>query len=165
MSNISDMIAAAKQSRTVNSMPSQILPIFVAVNEALMTSTARRKTGRKHPERPEHIDLPEYRNNAGLRCCDPASQRDSRSMPRLLNSTVPTLAELREHSAWTWVYCERVLASRARRFRAAHDPLGRRRIKRQAEALRHVHRCGHKGATLQHPGWVDAVVGFQPFPG
>ena len=36
MSNISDMIAAAKQSRTVNSMPSQILPIFVAVNEALM---------------------------------------------------------------------------------------------------------------------------------
>jgi len=24
--------------------------------------------------------------------------------------------------------------------------------------------CGHKGATLQHPGWVDTVVGFQPFP-
>jgi hypothetical protein len=25
--------------------------------------------------------------------------------------------------------------------------------------------CGHKGATLQHPGWVDSVTGFQPFPG
>ncbi len=23
------------------------------------------------------------------------------------NRAVPTLAELREHSAWTWVYCER----------------------------------------------------------
>jgi hypothetical protein len=24
--------------------------------------------------------------------------------------------------------------------------------------------CGHKGATRQHPGWVDAAVGFQSFP-
>jgi hypothetical protein len=24
--------------------------------------------------------------------------------------------------------------------------------------------CLVKGATLQHPGRVDAVVGFQPFP-
>jgi hypothetical protein len=23
--------------------------------------------------------------------------------------------------------------------------------------------CGHKGAALQHPGWVDSVGGFQPF--
>jgi hypothetical protein len=23
---------------------------------------------------------------------------------------------------------------------------------------------GHKGATLQHPGWIDAQVGFAPFP-
>ena len=35
MSNISDMIAAAKQSRSVNNMPSQILPILVAVDAAL----------------------------------------------------------------------------------------------------------------------------------
>jgi hypothetical protein len=25
--------------------------------------------------------------------------------------------------------------------------------------------CGHKGATLQHPSWVDRGIGFQPFPG
>ena len=24
--------------------------------------------------------------------------------------------------------------------------------------------CGHKGATLQHPGWGGADVGFLPFP-
>jgi hypothetical protein len=24
--------------------------------------------------------------------------------------------------------------------------------------------CGHRGVTLQHPGWVDNVVGYQPFP-
>ena len=25
-------------------------------------------------------------------------------------------------------------------------------------------RCGHKGATIQHPGWGGADVGFLPFP-
>jgi hypothetical protein len=24
--------------------------------------------------------------------------------------------------------------------------------------------CGHKGATLQHPGWIENGVGWQPFP-
>jgi hypothetical protein len=24
--------------------------------------------------------------------------------------------------------------------------------------------CGSKGATLQHPGWAGAQVGFLPFP-
>jgi hypothetical protein len=38
-----------------------------------------------------------------------------------------------------------VLASRARSVRAAHDPMGRRRIKRQAEALRQVHRVRAQG--------------------
>ena len=23
--------------------------------------------------------------------------------------------------------------------------------------------CGHKGATLQHPGWIENGVGWQPF--
>ena len=49
---------------------------------------------------------------------------------------LPTLAELRKHSAWAWVVLRAVLASLARRFRPAHDPMGRRRIERQAEALR-----------------------------
>ena len=25
-------------------------------------------------------------------------------------------------------------------------------------------KCGHKGATLQHPGWAGTHIGFQPFP-
>jgi hypothetical protein len=25
-------------------------------------------------------------------------------------------------------------------------------------------RCGHKGATIQHPGWGGADIGFLPFP-
>jgi hypothetical protein len=24
--------------------------------------------------------------------------------------------------------------------------------------------CGHKGATIQHPGWGGADIGFLPFP-
>jgi hypothetical protein len=24
--------------------------------------------------------------------------------------------------------------------------------------------CGHKGATLQHPGWAGEHIGFMPFP-
>jgi hypothetical protein len=24
--------------------------------------------------------------------------------------------------------------------------------------------CGRRGACLQHPSWVDAVIGFQAFP-
>jgi|SRR5580692_8317494 hypothetical protein len=25
-------------------------------------------------------------------------------------------------------------------------------------------KCGHRGATLQHPGWAGTHIGFQPFP-
>jgi hypothetical protein len=24
--------------------------------------------------------------------------------------------------------------------------------------------CGHKGATIQHPGWAGEHIGFMPFP-
>jgi hypothetical protein len=24
--------------------------------------------------------------------------------------------------------------------------------------------CGHRGATLQHPGWAGTEIGEQPFP-
>jgi hypothetical protein len=77
---------------------------------------------------------------------------------------VPTLAELRKHSAWVWVYCERC---------QHHSPVAfvplmiRWGANASSDKLRHCARCsvcGHKCATLQHPGWVDANVGFQPFP-
>jgi hypothetical protein len=80
------------------------------------------------------------------------------------NSTVPTLAELRQHSAWFWVYCDKC----SHRAPVAFVPLiiqwgadaSSDKLRRSAKCSE----CGHKGATLQHPGWVDKVVGFQPFP-
>ena len=75
-----------------------------------------------------------------------------------------TLADLRKRTAWTWVYCERCLH---------HSPVAfvplmiRWGADASSDKLRRCARCtlcGHKGATLQHPGWVDTVVGFQPFP-
>ena len=81
-----------------------------------------------------------------------------------MSNRVPTLAELREHSAWAWVYCERC---------QHHSPVAfvplmiRCGADASSDKLRRCARCGvcgHKGATLQHPGWVDAIVGFQPFP-
>jgi hypothetical protein len=47
-----------------------------------------------------------------------------------------------------------VSASRARRFRAAHDPLGCQRIKRQAESVRAMQRVRPQGrdATASRMG-------------
>ena len=80
-------------------------------------------------------------------------------------SVVPTLAELREHSAWVWVYCDKCLHHAPVAFVPLMIRWG---SDASSDKLRRCARCavcGHKGATLQHPGWVDTVVGFQPFPG
>jgi hypothetical protein len=85
-------------------------------------------------------------------------------MRRDANSTVPTLAELRKHNSWVWAWCERCQHHAPMAFvplmirwgaNASSDKL-RRRARCTA--------CGHKGATLQHPGWAGELVGFQPFP-
>jgi hypothetical protein len=80
------------------------------------------------------------------------------------NSTAPTLAELRKHGSWVWVYCEKCL----HRAPVAFVPLMIRwGGDASSDKLRRCARCtacGHKGATLQHPGWAGAQVGFQPFP-
>jgi len=57
-----------------------------------------------------------------------------------------------------------VLASLAAGLRSAGDPLG---ADTSSDKLRRCARCtacGHKGATIQHPGWGGADVGFLPFP-
>lgn len=77
---------------------------------------------------------------------------------------VATLTDLRRHSPWVWLYCERC----QHRAPMAFTPLIIRwgpgassdRLRRSARCTK----CGGKGATLQHPGWVDAQAGFQPFP-
>jgi hypothetical protein len=81
-----------------------------------------------------------------------------------MRRAVPTLAELREHTAWTWVYCDKCLHHAPVAFVPLMIRWG---TSASSDMLRRCAKCticGHKGATLQHPGWVDAVVGFQPFP-
>jgi hypothetical protein len=79
----------------------------------------------------------------------------------------PTLGELqRGSSKWAWVYCES--GSCHHRAPMAFAPLVIRwgpdassdRLRRSARCTK----CGHKGASLRHPSWVDMVVGVQPFP-
>src|SRR6516164_9506752 len=76
----------------------------------------------------------------------------------------PTLADLHRSHCWTWVYCEKCLH---------HAPMAlvpliiRWGADTSSDRLRQCARCtkcGHKGATLQHPGWAGTHIGFQPFP-
>lgn len=76
----------------------------------------------------------------------------------------PTLAELRQNSAWFWLWCERCL----HRAPVAFVPLMIRwGADASSDRLRHSARCtkcGHKGATLQHPSFAGKDMGFEPFP-
>ena len=77
---------------------------------------------------------------------------------------VPTLGELQESTSWFWLWCERCQHSAPIKFAPLIERWG---ADASSDKLRRGARCtvcGHKGATLQHPGWVDSVVGFQPFP-
>jgi len=80
------------------------------------------------------------------------------------NKPVPTLAELRQHSAWCWLCCSRC----SHQAPAAYVPLMIRwGADASSDKLRRSARCtacGHRGATLQRPSWSDAATGFQPFP-
>ena len=46
--------------------------------------------------------------------------------------------------------------------RRAGDPVGTSDIATPMRARCTV--CGNKGATIQHPGWGGADIGFLPFP-
>jgi hypothetical protein len=91
----------------------------------------------------------------------------SRGRPRTKRQPAgprPTLAQLQRSHCWTWVYCEKCLH---------HAPMAlvpliiRWGVETSSDRLRQCARCtkcGHKGATLQHPGWGGADLGFLPFP-
>jgi hypothetical protein len=75
-----------------------------------------------------------------------------------------TLGDLHRATPWLWLNCERC---------QHHAPLAcavaviRWGPNTSSDKLRQSARCtacGHKGATLQHPGWGGADVGFLPFP-
>jgi hypothetical protein len=72
---------------------------------------------------------------------------------------LPTLGQLQESTSRIWVYCDRCQHSAPIKF----GPLIAR-WSADASSCARCTVCDHKGATLQHPGWVDSVVGFQAFP-
>jgi hypothetical protein len=73
------------------------------------------------------------------------------------------LGDLHRATPWLWLNCERC---------QHHAPLAwvaviRWGVNASSDVLRQRARCtccGHKGATLQHPDWAGANVGFMPFP-
>lgn len=78
---------------------------------------------------------------------------------------VATLGQLqRNEPHWFWAHCEACRRSRALPLapfviRCGPDV--------SSDALRKNLRCvacGHRGACLQHPSYVDIQVGWQPFP-
>lgn len=81
-------------------------------------------------------------------------------------SPVPTLGQLRRESPWLRMFCaggcghHRPVALAPFIIRWGADA--------SSAVLRRTARCsvcGHKGATLQHPSWVNSLIGFEPFPG
>ena len=83
-------------------------------------------------------------------------------------SPVPTLASIQRHTPgkWVWVCCAAYGCTH-------HAPMAiapfiiRWGPHISSDTLRRSARCskcGHRGATLQHPSYVNSVVGFQPFP-
>jgi hypothetical protein len=86
--------------------------------------------------------------------------------PKVPLPPVPTLGQIRKHTAWFWVSCGG--ANCDHYVPMALTPFI---IRWGADASSDVLRdrivcsaCGHHGVTLQHPGWVDREVGYQPFP-
>jgi hypothetical protein len=76
----------------------------------------------------------------------------------------PTLGDLQRSTPWVWVYCNKC---------PHHAPLAcavpviRWGAGESSDKLRRCARCtvcGHKGATIQHPGWGGEHIGFMPFP-
>ena len=86
---------------------------------------------------------------------------------------VPTLGELQTGSTkWVWAFCNDLDESgRVAWLHRAPLALAPFVIRWGAEASSNVMRerlrcavCGHRGAVLQHPSWIDAQIGEQPFP-
>jgi hypothetical protein len=80
--------------------------------------------------------------------------------------TPPTLEQMRRSCCWLWVQCPNSdclhsapMALTPLIIRWGRDASSDR-LRRSAKCKR----CGHKGATLQHPSWAGREIGFQPFP-
>jgi hypothetical protein len=72
-----------------------------------------------------------------------------------------TLGDLQRATPWLW------LARSAYAPLACAVPVIRWGPDTSSDKLRQSARCtacGHKGATIQHPGWAGEHIGFMPFP-
>src|SRR5882672_9482186 len=82
--------------------------------------------------------------------------------------TPPTLDQLHRPPGWVWVYCTRYVPLCQHHAPMALAPLIIRwGPDTSSDMLRQCARCtvcGHKGATLKHPGWKNGVVEWEPFP-
>lgn len=76
----------------------------------------------------------------------------------------PTLAELQRSHCWTWVYCGKCLHHAPMAFVPLIIRWGAEASSDRLRQCARCTKCGHKGATLQHPGWAGTHIGFQPFP-
>ena len=92
--------------------------------------------------------------------------RCNAAMPRAPNK-VPTLAELHRPPGWLRLYCTSYPWCGHSAPMALAPLVIRWGPDASSDKLRRCARCttcGHKGATLQHPGWIENGVGWQPFP-
>jgi len=76
----------------------------------------------------------------------------------------PTLVELQRSHCWIWVYCEKCLHHAPMALVPLIIRWGAEASSDQLRQRARCTKCGHKGATLQHPGWAGTHIGFQPFP-
>jgi hypothetical protein len=75
-----------------------------------------------------------------------------------------TLGELQRATPWVWLHCE---GCRHYSPLACAVPVIRWGADTSSDKLRRHARCtacGRLGATIQHPGWGGADIGFLPFP-
>jgi hypothetical protein len=82
--------------------------------------------------------------------------------------TPATLGEIHRPPGWVWVYCAAYNPYCGHRAPMALAPLIIRwGPDASSHLLRHNARCGvcgHRGATLKHPGWKNGHVEWEPFP-
>jgi hypothetical protein len=75
-----------------------------------------------------------------------------------------TLGDLHRATPWLWLNCERCQHHAPLAWAVAVIRWGR---EASSDVLRERARCtacGHKGATIQHPGWGGEHIGFMTFP-
>ena len=76
----------------------------------------------------------------------------------------PTLGDLQRATPWVWVYCAKCPHHSPMACAVAVIRWGAETSSDKLRRCAKCTKCGHKGATIQHPGWGGAHIGFLPFP-